>query len=151
MRLLARGVWGRERTSANFQPLKSTEQASPSAEQSRIGCQRTADVARFAHLGARVAAQLWIRALIHDISAAVLLHAEPLLERLDALVATATATFAETLDDSERATAILHLQNAAAVADQASEQVAGGHRSPSAAAPVFVDVEPGWLVLSGDG
>ena len=32
------------------------------------------------------------------------------LERLDALIATATATFAETLDESERATAILHLQ-----------------------------------------
>ena len=97
-----------------------------------------------------MAAQLWIRALIHDTSAAVLLHAKPFLERLDALIATATATFAETLDESERATAILHLQNAAAVADQASEQVAGGHRSPSAAAPVFVDVEPGWLSAEKD-
>ena len=69
-----------------------------------------------------------------------------LWERLDVLVAAATA-----LDDSERATAILHPQKATMVADQAWQQVVREHGGRQAAGPMLMEVEPshspsiGWM------
>ena len=66
--------------------------------------------------GALVAAGLRIQAMIHDASHPAVLSGDPLMERLQLLIATAT-TCAETLDDSEKATAARQLQKAALVAD----------------------------------
>ena len=94
-----------------------TEHASLITTLSRNGCKRTADVARAAHLGALVAARPRIQAMMHDASTARLDSADPLMDRLDLLVQTATTTFTETLDDSQQAAAIRYLQEAALTAD----------------------------------
>ena len=89
-----------------------------------------------------MAARQGTPAAIHDTSAAGSPHAEPLLERLDTLVGAETATFTETLDGSERATAALCLTQAATVAHQALEKDVRGPRDPSAAGSLLVNVEP---------
>ena len=67
--------------------------------------------------------------------------ADPLLECFDRMVDDATAAFLATLDDNEGATAQLHLQNAARVADEAWEHTEQGHHDPSAVGPLITDVE----------
>ena len=73
---------------------ESREQATLSASQSGIGYKRARDVARPAHLGALVAAKPLIRDMIRSAATAGLAAEQPLLDRLDGLIQTAsTACF----------------------------------------------------------
>ena len=79
--------------------------------------------------------------MIRGATNAWLLVASPLLARLDVLVDNDTAPLLEPLDDSEEATANLHLQEATRAADEAWEQSVQGHHGPSVAGPTITDVE----------
>ena len=70
-----------------------------------------------------------------------LVAAPLLLIRLDALVEDAAAAFLETLDDSERATALLYLPKADRAANGAFEQVAQEHHGPAVVGPTVADVQ----------
>ena len=76
----------------------SREQAALSACQSGVGCKRSVDVARLAHLGALIAAKPQKRDIIRDAINAGLVVASPLLARLDVVVDDATAALLETLE-----------------------------------------------------
>ena len=67
-----------------------------------LGCKRTTDVARAAHFGALLEARPRIQATIHDAKSAGLLVDDLLLDRLNLLIETGSATFTETLDDSDQ-------------------------------------------------
>ena len=95
------------------------QKATLSAGQSRIGCKRSVDVARPAHLGAVVAARPRIRDVIRDATIAGLIAVQSLLARLDDLVETASAPFLDTLNDSGKRTAHSYLQQAVQAADEA--------------------------------
>ena len=116
-------------------------QATLSACQSGVGYIRARDSAAPAHLGALIAAKLRIQAMIQDAVSAGLLLQPPLEARLDAVIATATSTYLEALDDEDRATAKLYVQKAAQAADDAWQQTIGGHHGPSVTNPTMSDLE----------
>ena len=96
-----------------------------------MGCKRSTDSARVAHLRANVAARPRMQATVHDARTAGLLTADILSDRLLLLTATASTTSTETSDDSEQAAATRYLQKKALIADQAWQQTVRGRRGPS--------------------
>ena len=66
---------------------------------------------------------------------------QPLETRLAAVVETATATFLESLDGEDRATAKLHLQKAAQAVDEAWQQTVDGHSGPAVTNPTVQEFE----------
>ena len=119
----------------------SMTQATLSAGHAVIGCKRARDIAAPAHLGAFIAAKPRIQAMIQDALTAGLVLQQPLEARLDAVIATATSTCLEALDEEDRATAELYVQKAAQAADEAWQQTVGGLQGHSVANPTMSDLE----------
>ena len=122
------------------EPLKSTMrsdsdlfrgssqvQATLSAGQSGIGYKKARDIAAPAHLVALKAANPRIQAMIQDAVRAGLLLQHPQETRFDAVLATATSTYLDALDDEDRGTALLCVQKAAQAAEEAWQQTIGRH------------------------
>ena len=122
----------------------SREQATLSESQSRIGYKRAR-----AHLGALIAANPLIRHMIRSAATGGLV-AQPLLDRLDCLIQTASADFVCTPDNSETATAQLYLQKAAQAAEEARQQVIQRLNGPAIVPPTIADVEQGTLTSQRD-
>ena len=88
--------------------------------------------------GALIAATPRIQAMIQDaVTAGVLL----LEARLDAVIATATSTYLEALDDEDRITAKLYVQKAAPAADETWQQTVDGHTGPVVTNPTVSELE----------
>ena len=87
-----------------------SQQAALGASQSGIGCKRSVDVARPAHLGALIAARPPIRDMFRDATLAGLLPEQRLVARLDHLIQAASTALLNTLDDGEKLTARFYLQ-----------------------------------------
>ena len=79
--------------------------------------------------------------MIQDALTAGLVLQQPLEARLDAVIATATSTCLEALDEEDRATAELYVQKAAQAADEARQQTVGGLQGHSVANPTMSDLE----------
>ena len=79
--------------------------------------------------------------MIQDVVTAGFLLQQPLETRLDAVIATATSTYLEALDDKDRATAKLYVQKAAQAIEEAWQQTIDGHHGPSVTNPTVSDLE----------
>ena len=73
--------------------------------------------------------------MIRDAATAGLLTEQPLGARLDNLVEAASTASLDTLDDGEKLTAQLYLQNAAQAADEEWQQIVQGHNGPTVTNP----------------
>ena len=73
--------------------------------------------------------------MIRDATTAGLLTEQPLGARLDNLVEAASTASLDTLDDGEKVTAQLYLQNAAQAADEEWQQIVPGPQWPNGHEP----------------
>ena len=88
--------------------------------------------------------------MIQGAVTAGLLPEQPLLARLDTEIETATAAFLNALDNSEKPTARLHLQNAAQAADDSWPQAIQNHSGPTITNPTVPEIEKSGLASQHD-
>ena len=79
--------------------------------------------------------------MIQDAVLAGFLLQQPLETRINAVIATATSTYLDALDDQDRATAKSKIQKVDQAAEEARQQTIGGLQGPTVTNPTVADLE----------